>query len=211
MWSDSEINSAFAAVHDNPQLIRELMRQIRDDCTKMLPNERKYDFVAGQGVIDPGGDLRYPHEIRLHFTRAIAKEVILLLLDRMMYGDPTDGFWLHLAGNLRLWKGAVPPVLVTVRTLAAEEYPPDEVLGNWRLHYEDGTWWAQIKGHDSGIYRFCDCTYACVHCGDCIGCLRKMIYHDYTLHEEHMKCPQSPTGYHEIEPEKEEEEEDGSD
>jgi hypothetical protein len=58
-------------------------------------------------------------------------------------------------------------------------------------------WTLEIKAQDTGEYVWCDCCYGCLYCGDCLGCIRKLVFVDGVWREHEMRCAQSPTGWHE--------------
>ena len=78
---------------------------------------------------------------------------------------------------------------------------PKQTLGNWRIIFHEGIGdnVAEMKTLDAG-YKWLDCAYECIHCGECLGCNRKLVVNlDGELDEDEMHCDKSPTGYHEVE------------
>lgn len=85
------------------------------------------------------------------------------------------------------------------------------LVKNWRICYgilpwltnsfeiEHPLWYTEIFSNKEYIVP--DCAVLCVHCGQCLGCIRKEIidYENYGLriNTDCMICAKSPTGLHE--------------
>ena len=73
--------------------------------------------------------------------------------------------------------------------------------GNWRVIRVDDAQWAQIL-IAKVMWIWPDCSLVCEHCGECLGCLRKMVIvgnfanGQPILNEYWIKCDKSPTGFH---------------
>lgn len=86
------------------------------------------------------------------------------------------------------------------------------IVGNWRISYDIPTWQELLSDYprpcwfaeiltDAG-YVLPDCAYECIYCGECIGCIRKLLFWESMENQIHVNkrivhCEKSPTGYHE--------------